>query len=131
MQKHVMSAGFGAIVFDVLEQAGERHLKETSPCLHQFFLFQIGGAGTVRRYDGSVAYWDRVQATLDYFFTAEQRSGICCELLRRADFDRRPEFRGFWARAVAERRVAELIASAAIAASMVSRPLPIDAQRPD
>ena len=129
MLKHVMSAGLGAIVFDVLEQAGERHLKETSPCLHQFFLFQIGGAGTVRRYDGGVAYWDCVQATLDYFFTAEQRSGICGELMQRAAIALRPEFRGFWARAVAERRVAELIASAAVAASMVSRPLPIGAQR--
>jgi hypothetical protein len=126
-----MSTGFGAIVFDVLERAGERHLKETSPCLHHFFLFQIGGADTLRRYDGSVAYWDRVQVTLDYFFTPEQRAGISRELMRRADFARRPEFRDFWARTIAERRVAELIASAAIAASMVSRPLPIDTQRAD
>jgi hypothetical protein len=129
MPKPIMSAG--SIVFDVLEQAGERHLKETSPCLHQCFLFQIGGADTVRRYDGSVAYWDRVQVILDYFFTAEQRTCICQELMRCADFARRPEFRGFWARAVAERSVAELIASAAIAAAMISRPLPIDVQRTD
>lgn len=110
-----MSAGVGTIVYDVLEQAGERHLK-ASPKLHQLFLLYIGATDVVRRYDESLTYWDRVQTILDGFFTSEQRTAICSHLLEQPEICGRPEFRSFWARAIAERRMDGLIHSAAYAA---------------
>lgn len=110
-----MSAGVGTIVYDVLEQAGERHLK-ASPKFRQLFLFYIGATDVVRRYDASPAYWDRVQTVLDVFFTSEQRMEICSRLVERPEICARPEFRSFWARALAERRMDGLIHSAAYAA---------------
>lgn len=114
-----MSAGVGTIVYAVLEGAGERHL-EASPKVHQLFLFHIGATDVVRHYDGSLAYWDRVQSILDGFFTSEQRTEICSRLVEEPEICGRPEFRSFWARAIAERRMDGLIHSAAIAATFAT-----------
>lgn len=106
-----MSAEVGTAVSDVLERAGEQHIRQSAPEIYDQFLWQIHGAGTVRHYDGSDVYWRRVQAALDFFFTSPQRAEICRSLMQRADLDRRPECRSFQADAVAEARMADLVAS--------------------
>jgi hypothetical protein len=111
-----MSAEVGTAVIDVLERAGERHLMQAAPELYAEFLWQIHGAGTLRHYDGSDVYWRRIQAALDFFFTAEQRAEICRCLMQQAALDGRPECRSFRACALAENRMAELIASMRLAA---------------
>jgi hypothetical protein len=111
-----MSATVGTTVIDVLERAGERHLMQAAPEWHAEFLWQIHGAGTVRHYDGSDVYWRRIQAALDFFFTSEQRAEICRCLMQQAGLDRRPECRSFRACALAEGRMADLIADMRLAA---------------
>jgi hypothetical protein len=111
-----MSAEVGTAVIDVLERAGERHLMQAAPELYDEFLWQIHGAGTLRHYDGSDVYWRRIQAALDFFFTAEQRAEICRCLMQQAALDSRPECRSFRACALAENRMRELIANMRLAA---------------
>jgi hypothetical protein len=111
-----MSAEVGIAVSAILEQAGEQHIRASAPELYDQFLWQIHGAGTVRHYDGSDLYWRRVQAALDFFFTAEQRAEICHCLMQETDLDHRPECRSFRACAVAEARMADLVACVSRAA---------------
>lgn len=111
-----MGAEVGTTVIDVLERAGKRHLRRAAPEWYAEFLWQIHGAGTVRNYDGSDVYWRRIQAALDFFFTSEQRAEICRSLLQQAGLDRRPECQSFRACALAENRMADLIASTRFAA---------------
>ena len=111
-----MSAEVGTTVIDVLERAGERHLMQAAPEWYAEFLWQIHGAGTVRNYDGSDVYWRRIQAALDFFFTSEQRAEISRCLMQQAGLDRRPECHSFRACALAENRMADLIASIRLAA---------------
>jgi hypothetical protein len=106
-----MSAEVGTAVIDVLERAGERHIMQAAPEWYDEYLWQIHGGGTLHHYDGSDAYWRRIQAALDFFFTSEQRAEICRCLMQQADLDGRPECHSFRARALAEFRMAELIAS--------------------
>lgn len=110
-----MNAEVGTAVIDTLEVAARRHLKESAEVYEQF-MWQIHGAGTLRKYDGSDVYWTRVQATLDFFFTSEQRAEICRMLMQQAKLEGRPECRSFQACAVAENRIAELNAGMKLAA---------------
>ena len=111
-----MNAEVGTAVIDVLERAGKRHLMQTSlECYHQF-LWQIHGAGTLRHYDGSDLYWRRIQVAIDFFFTSEQRAEICRSLLRQMDLHGCAECRSFWAYALAESRMADIVADLRLAA---------------
>ena len=111
-----MSAKVGTTVSDVLERAGERHIMQAAPEWYAEFLWQIHGAGTVRHYDGSDVYWRRIQAAIDFFFTSEQRAEICRCLMQQAGLERRPECRSFRACALAENRMADLLANMRLAA---------------
>ena len=117
-----MTAPMGASIIDVLEQAGKRYLGEARSKAYAAFLLQIGGTDALRSYDGSVAYWERVQAVLDSFFNSAERAEICAPLIGRAELRARPEFRAFLAHALAERRLQELIAAALVASSAAGRP---------
>jgi hypothetical protein len=111
-----MSAKVGSAVIDILERAGEQHIRQSAPECYDQFLWQIHGAGTLRYYDGSDVYWRRIQAALDFFFTSEQRIEICRRLVQRAGLDRRPECRSFRACAMAETHMADLIAGMRLSA---------------
>ena len=124
-----MTAHLGAAVIEVLEQAGEHLLGETAPDLYTAFLHQVGGANTVRRYEASATYWEHVQAMLDTFFTSAERAEICARLITHAELRCRPEFQGFLAHALAERRVQEVIAAAACACPVIG-PASLPGRRP-
>lgn len=111
-----MGAEVGTTVIDVLERAGEQHIRQIAPEYYDEFLWQIHGAGTVRHYDGSDVYWRRIQAAIDFFFTSEQRVEICRCLVQQAGLAGRPECRSFRACALAETRMADLIAEMRLAA---------------
>jgi hypothetical protein len=110
-----MGAQVGTAVIDILERAGEQHLRKIAPEFYNEFLWQIDGAGTFRHYDGSDIYWRRIQVALDFFFTSEQRAEICRRLMQQAGLDGRPECRSFRASALAESRMADLIAEMRLA----------------
>jgi hypothetical protein len=111
-----MGAKVGLTVVDILERAGEQHLRQIAPEYYNEYLWQINGAGTFRHYDGSDVYWRRIQAALDFFFTSEQRAEICRRLMQQAGLAGRPECRSFRACALAETRMADLIAEMRLAA---------------
>jgi hypothetical protein len=104
-----MAERVGTDVIGILEEAGERLLE---PKLHRCLLLHIGGAPSLRRYVASEVYWDRVQAILDSFFDSAERAEICSRLIEGPELRARPEFRGFLARALAERRLQDLIVAA-------------------
>jgi hypothetical protein len=110
-----MRARLGAKIVDVLEQAGERYLKGTAPDAYAAFLLQVGGADTLREYEPSATYWERVQAILDHFFASPERAEIMARLIGEGGLRGRPEFRSFSDHARAERQVQEVIALAASA----------------
>jgi hypothetical protein len=112
-----MTTRVGAEIVDVLEWAGSRYLRANDPDLYRAYLLHVSWSDTLRRYDQSEVYWQRVQAILDTFFTSPERAEICAQLVDQAALRRRPEFRGFLTRAVAERRMQGLIAAATIAHS--------------
>jgi hypothetical protein len=56
-----------------------------------------------------------VQLILDGFFSSRERAQICTEVIARGELWARPEFRGFLTRAIAERRLQSLLATAMIA----------------
>jgi hypothetical protein len=124
-----MTAHLGATIIELLEQAGERHLSTTSPDAYAALLLQVGGTNTLRRYDASTTYWEQVQAILDNFFSSAERAEICAWLIGHADLCGRPEFRGFLAQALAEQRLQELLATAALATS-ASGPAGAPVRRP-
>jgi hypothetical protein len=105
-----MKAQVGVAVSDILDRAARIYIKHDAPESYDHFVWQVHGAGTVRHYDGSDDYWKRVQATLDSFFTVEQRGRICRCLMRQAKLARLPECSSFRAVALAEARVAEIVA---------------------
>ena len=111
-----MGAQVGTAVIDILERAGKQHIRKIAPECYEEFLWQINGAGTVRDYDGSDVYWRRIQVALDFFFTLEQRAEICRRLVQHAGLAGRPECRSFRACALAETRMADLIADVRLAA---------------
>lgn len=104
----------GVEIFDVLEWAGAQYLKPSDPDLYRNYLLHIGGTDTLQRYDGTVTYWDRVQAILDSFFTSSERAEVCAQVIRHSGFCALPEFRGFWMRALAERRLQSMLRATAI-----------------
>ena len=106
-----MSARLGAKITAVLEQAGELYLKKAAPDAYAVFLLQVGGADTLRVYEASATYWDRVQAMLDSFFTSAERADISARLIERVGRRARPELCGFLDQARAERRMQDLIAA--------------------
>jgi hypothetical protein len=124
-----MTARLGATIIELLEQAGERHLSTTSPDAYAALLLQVGGTNTLRRYDASTTYWEQVQAILDSFFSSAERAEICARLIGHTDLCGRPEFRGFHAHALAEQRLQELLAAAALATSDIG-PAGAPARRP-
>jgi hypothetical protein len=105
----------GAVIVDILERAGARYLKETEPDLYRAYLLNIGGTDTVRQYESSETYWDRVQLILDGFFSAPERAQICGEVITHGALWARPEFRGFLTRALAERRLQSVLGPALVA----------------
>jgi hypothetical protein len=111
-----MSAEVGVAVSDILDRAAKKYIKRKAPDLYRHFQWQVHGAGAVRQYDGSDTYWRRVQATLDFFFTCQQRAEAVHWLLERANLSGLPECRCFLASAFAERRLAELMTGAVSAA---------------
>lgn len=100
-----MTMQVGMTIVDVLNRAARRYL---APEGYDAFVFQLEASGALDRYDGG-AYWDRVQAILDGFFTASQRAAICEQLIADGRLRERPEFHGFLIRALAERRVQGLV----------------------
>ncbi|MEM7026184.1 MAG: hypothetical protein AAF637_26950 [Pseudomonadota bacterium] len=104
-----MSAEVGIAIVDVLECAGKEHIGYTAPEVYEAFLWQIRGADTVRLYDGTDVYWRRVQATVDFFFTAEQRAGVWRHLSQRDDLFCCAQCRRFRELACAEARLATLL----------------------
>ena len=122
-----MTARLGAKIIDVLEEAGELYLKKTAPDAYAAFLLQVGGADTLRVYEASATYWERVQAMLDSFFTSAQRAEIAARLIEQAGLRRRPELCSFLDHARAERQMQDLIAMAS--AGAVSRSTPVIAAR--
>ncbi|HSA82628.1 MAG TPA: hypothetical protein VLE23_17560 [Geminicoccaceae bacterium] len=112
-----MTAPLGARIIDVLEQAGERYLKKTAPDAYAAFLLQVGGADTLRVYEASATYWERVQAMLDSFFTSAERAEIAARLIEQVGMRRRPELRTFLDHARAEHQLQGLIAAASAAAA--------------
>ena len=105
----------GAVVVDTLERAGAQYLKQNEPGLYRAYLLNIGATDTVRRYDCTETYWDRIQLILDGFFSSKQRAQICSEVIARGELWVRPEFRGFLMRAIAERRLQSMLATAILA----------------
>jgi hypothetical protein len=105
----------GAVVVDILERAGKRYLKQNEPDLYRAYLLNIGGTNTVRRYDATETYWDRVQLILDGFFSSKERAQSCAEVIAHGELWPRPEFRGFLLRAIAERRLQSMLATATMA----------------
>ena len=105
----------GAIIVDILERAGKQYLRQNEPDLYRAYLLNIGGADTVRRYDRTESYWERVQLILDGFFSSKERAQICTEVIDHGELRARPEFRGFLTRAIAERRLQTKLASATLA----------------
>jgi hypothetical protein len=102
----------GAAVSDILEWAGRQYLKPINPDLYRAYLLQIGGTDTLRRYDLSATYWDRVQIVLDSFFSARERAEICVQILADGAVARLAEARAFYARALAERRLQGMLRAA-------------------
>jgi hypothetical protein len=102
----------GVEIFDILDWAGAQYLKPSDPDLYRNYLLHIGGPDTLQRYDGSVTYWDRVQAILDTFFDSSERAEICAQMI--SGFSALLEFRGFWMRALAERRLQSMLRATAI-----------------
>ena len=105
----------GALIVEILERAGARYLRQDEPDLYREYLLNIGGADTVRRYDCSQTYWDRVQLIVDGFFSSNERAQICTEVIAHGELWGLPEFRGFLMRAIAERRLQKLLATAMLA----------------
>jgi hypothetical protein len=104
----------GAEVIDILEWAGAQYLRPGDPDLYRAYLLHIGAAGTLQRYDGTETYWDRVQIILDTFFASSERAEICAEVIGHNEWRERPEFRGFLMRALAERRLQNMLRATAI-----------------
>ena len=121
-EEDAMKERVGDRVIDALEQAGRRYLGATDSRTYSTLLLHVGGTDALRAYDRSDGYWRYVQAILDTFFSSAQRAEICARLIDRPELRARPEFRGFLAHALAERRVQELSAQAAIASSAIGRP---------
>jgi len=111
----------GAEIFDILEWAGTQYLKPGDPDLYRNYLLHIGGTRTLQHYDGSETYWDRVQVILDTFFTSSERAGICVQMIGDSAICVLPEFRGFWRRALAERRLQTMLRATAIIRSTRQR----------
>jgi hypothetical protein len=107
-------AQVGAAIVDILERAGARYLKQDDPDLYRAYLLNVGGTDTVRCYDRTETYWDRVQLILDGFFSAQERAQICTEVIARGELWILPEFRGFLMSATAERRLQGVLASAMV-----------------
>jgi hypothetical protein len=110
----------GALIVEILERAGARYLRQDEPDLYREYLLNIGGADTVRRYDCSQTYWDRVQLIVDGFFSSNERAQICTEVIAHGELWGLPEFRGFLMRAIAERRLQKLLATAMLAPQIKS-----------
>lgn len=105
----------GAVIVGILERAGAQYLKHDEPDLYRAYLLNIGGADTVRRYDRTATYWDRVQLILDGFFSAKERADICTEVIAHVELRQLPEFHGFLRQAIAERRLQSVLATARLA----------------
>jgi hypothetical protein len=101
----------GAVIVDILERAGAQYLGQNEPDLYRAYLLNIGATDTVRRYDRSETYWDRVQLILDGFFSAKERAQICADVIAHGELWVRPEFRGFLMRALAERQLQRMLAT--------------------
>jgi hypothetical protein len=101
----------GAVIVDILERAGAQYLGQNEPDLYRAYLLNIGATNTVRRYDRSETYWDRVQLILDGFFSAKERAQICADVIAHVELWVRPEFRGFLMRALAERQLQRMLAT--------------------
>lgn len=114
-----MTMQMGAAIVDVLAKAARRHL---NPEAYDAFLFQLEGGGLLRCYDQSEAYWERVQAMLDGFFTSAERAAICEVLIAEAELRQRPEFRAFLMRALAERQIQALANAALLVGRARRRP---------
>jgi hypothetical protein len=102
----------GAVIVDILERAGGRYLRHSEPDLYRAYLLNIGGADTVRRYERTETYWDRIQLILDGFFSARERAQICAEVIAHDGWWALPEFRGFLRSAIAENRLQSMLATA-------------------
>jgi hypothetical protein len=119
----------GVEIFDILDWAGAQYLKPSDPDLYRNYLLHIGGTDTLQRYDGSVTYWDRVQAILDTFFDSSERAENCAQKI--SGFTALPEYRGFWMRALAERRLQSMLRATPIIHSTRLRARSAAARRTD
>ena len=121
----------GATIVEILERGGARYLSQNEPHLYQACLLNVGATQALRRYDGTEAYWDRVQAILDAFFSSSERAQICTEVIAQRALWHLPEFQGFLMRALAERRLQRLLATTEIGSGMRPNVRPAAARRPD
>lgn len=104
-----MAKQVGGIVLNVLERAGIRFLKPTSPDEFELFMLHVGGGGSLRAYAPRSSYWRQVQVLMDTFFSAAQRAEICDALLEEAGIEHRLEALDFAASALAERRLQDML----------------------
>lgn len=103
-------ARVGSDVVRILEEAAEHYLAGTAPDAHRVFMLQVSGA----RIGDPVAdqtFWRWVQAMLDYFFSADERTEIAARLMACPELQSGPEACQFCATALAERRLQLLLAS--------------------
>lgn len=119
-----MSSRRGGWVVAWMERWGERFLKGSQPEIYQQLLLHVGGTDLLRRYPGTDAYWQYVQAILDCFFSSAERAEMCAEVIGQPLFTDDPAFEPFLHQAKAERRCRELFetieATAAVRASLRS-----------
>lgn len=106
-----MSSLRGTCVVAWLERWGARFLGGQQPHIYQQLLLHVGGTDILRRYSGSRAYWQYVQAILDCFFSAAERAEMCAELIQEPLFRNDPAFGPFLIQARAELRCRELVST--------------------
>ena len=104
-----MSTLRGDDVIAWLERWGERFLGGSQPELYQMLLLHVGATDKLRKYSGADAYWQYVQAILDCFFSAAERTEMCADLMKAKHVVDDPGCASFLHQAKAEIRCRELI----------------------
>ncbi len=81
-----MSLERGDFIVAWLERGARKHLSESQPEMFQVVMLHVGATDKLKQYTNSKAYWQYVQAMLDFFFSAGERAELCAELLKEPMF---------------------------------------------
>lgn len=81
-----MSLERGDFIVAWLERGGRQFLMESQPEMFQVLMLHVGATDKLKQYTNSKAYWQYVQAMLDFFFSAGERAELCAELLKEPMF---------------------------------------------